>query len=106
VAGEGFVILPTVTTTFPTYGLLIELKALEKVTLFPLTEQEKLLMATESTTMDMQAAFKGRAYTFGKMRMTEAFGETLILRFLRVRSYSLLDCTHCLAFYRRGRYCL
>lgn len=104
-AGEGLVILPTVTTTFPTFRLLMELKALEKVTLFPETEQEKLLMATESTIMDMQNTFKGRAYTFGKMRMSEAFGGTLILRFLLEIRRSQLDSINCLGFYRREKCC-
>lgn len=53
-AGEGFIILPMMTWTFPTYRLLIVLKTLEKVTLFPETEQVKVLTATESTIMEVQ----------------------------------------------------
>lgn len=58
IAGEGFIILPTVTTTLPTFRLLIVLKTFEKVTLLPETEQVKVLTATESTIIDMQVVLE------------------------------------------------
>ena len=52
IAGEGFKILPTVSSTFPTNKLLIEVNTPPKVTVFPETEQVKVLIETESTEMD------------------------------------------------------
>jgi hypothetical protein len=52
IAGEGFKILPTVSSTFPTNKLLTEVKTPPKVTVFPETEQVKVLIETESTEMD------------------------------------------------------
>ena len=70
IAGEGFKILPTVSSTFPTNKLLIEVKTPPKVTVFPETEQVKVLIETESTEMD-------RHVTLDEARLNDA-GNTIL----------------------------
>jgi hypothetical protein len=70
IAGEGFKILPTVSSTFPTNKLLIEVNTPPKVTVFPETEQVKVLIETESTEMD-------RHVTLDETRSNEA-GNTIL----------------------------
>lgn len=76
IAGEGFIILPTVMTTFPTNRFEIELKAFRKLTLLLATEHEKVFTATLSMIIERQVTFEGRVYTLGKMSVTEAFDGT------------------------------
>ncbi len=76
IAGEGFIILPTVMTTFPTNRFEMELKALRKLTLLLVTEHEKVLTATLSMIIERQVTFETRVYTVGKMSVTEAFAGT------------------------------
>lgn len=75
-AGEGFLILPMVTTTLETFKLLMLPNTLEKVTLLPETVQLKVLTATESTVMERHVTFELRANTVGNMMTTVAFEET------------------------------
>lgn len=75
-AGEGFIILPTVTTTVATNKLLMLENTFRKVTVLPETEQLNVLTATESTVIDKHLTFELRVNTDGKMSDTEAFAAT------------------------------
>jgi hypothetical protein len=56
IAGEGFCIFPTIMITPVTKRLLTDVKMLPKITVFPLTEQLKLLTAREFTVAARQVA--------------------------------------------------
>lgn len=80
IAGEGFKILPTVSSTFPTYRLLIEVKTPPKVTVFPEIEQVKVLTDTESTAIDRHVTFDfDRSNAEGNTILTVALLDTLIV---------------------------
>ncbi len=76
IAGEGFKILPTVSSTFPTNRLLIEVNTEPNVTVLPDTEQVKVLIETESTAMERQVTFDVSVNAEGKTSLTVALRST------------------------------
>ncbi len=100
IAGEGFIILPTVMTTLPTNRFEMELKALRKLTLLLVTEHEKVWTATLSMIIERQETFEARVYYVGKMSVTEAFAGTYLSKNIQEWIGTKFGYSNCLAFDR------
>jgi hypothetical protein len=76
IAGEGFKILPTVSSTFPTNRLLIVVNTEPNVTVLLDTEQVKVLIEIESIAIERQVTFDVSSNAEGKIILTVALRST------------------------------
>ncbi len=68
--------MPTVSSTFPTNRLLIEVNTEPNVTVLPDTEQVKVLIEIESTAIERQVTFDVSVNAEGKIILTVALRST------------------------------